>query len=159
MPRPTGYTDSLSSSLTGFKAVDSLISGFQWESSKWWMPGAVTNLTYSFITPGMAYFATNYSADNEYKNMYALTAAQQTAITGALASWSAVANITFRLTTDNATNVGDLRFWWLYADGQHRSGMGVFPLRRPKRWRRLDRTKYQRCYTRQRQLRLHDVYS
>ncbi|MDT9676931.1 calcium-binding protein, partial [Pseudomonas sp. JV414] len=110
MPRPTGYTDSLSSSLTGFKAVDSLISGFQWESSKWWMPGAVTNLTYSFITPGMAYFATNYSADNEYKNMYALTAAQQTAITGALASWSAVANITFRLTTDNATNVGDLRF-------------------------------------------------
>ncbi|MHC8328847.1 calcium-binding protein [Pseudomonas sp. LB1P83] len=110
MPRPTGYTDSLSSSLTGIKAVDSLISGFQWESSKWWMPGAVTNLTYSFISPAISKFAYNYSPYNEYKDMYALTAAQQTAATGALASWSAVANITFQLTTDNAFNVGDLRF-------------------------------------------------
>ena len=110
MPRPTGNTDSLSSSLTGIKAVDSLISGAQWESTKWWMPGSVTDLTYSFVSLTTSFFATSYSADNEYTSAYALTSAQQNAVISALGSWSAVANITFTLTSDTITNVGDLRF-------------------------------------------------
>lgn len=110
MPRPTGYSYSTTSSLTGFAPVDSLISGFQWESTKWNVPGAVTSLTYSFISPATSKFAPTYSADNEYKDMYALTAAQQTAATGALAAWSAVANITFQQTSETLFNVGDIRF-------------------------------------------------
>ncbi|MFU2325440.1 M10 family metallopeptidase C-terminal domain-containing protein [Pseudomonas sp. NFX98] len=123
MPR----TYSMTSSLTGIKAVDSLISGFQWESSKWWVPGAATNLTYSFTAPGISYFPTNYSADNEYKDMYALTPAQQTAVTGALASWSAVANITFQLTSDNAFTVGDMRFGGYAQLDNDSAAWGYFP--------------------------------
>ncbi|WP_448109275.1 M10 family metallopeptidase C-terminal domain-containing protein [Pseudomonas azerbaijanoccidentalis] len=119
MPRPTGYTDSWSSSLTGLKPVDSLISGSQWESSKWYDPGAATHLTFSFAAPGVSYFAINYSADNEYTDMYALTTAQQNAVVSALGAWSAVANITFTQTTDNVFGVGDLRFaGYAQMDGQ-----------------------------------------
>ncbi|WP_085584797.1 M10 family metallopeptidase C-terminal domain-containing protein [Pseudomonas sp. R25(2017)] len=110
MPRPTGYTDATFASLTGVKPVDSLISGYKWESTKWWSPTAVTSLTYSFIVPGTSVFAPNYSPDNEPKAAYALTDAQKTAVTAALGAWSAVANITFQLTGESSTSVGDLRF-------------------------------------------------
>ncbi|MFJ3371202.1 M10 family metallopeptidase C-terminal domain-containing protein [Pseudomonas sp. NPDC086251] len=70
----------------------------------------MTSLTYSFISPATSKFAPTYSADNEYKDMYALTAAQQTAATGALAAWSAVANITFQQISETSFNVGDIRF-------------------------------------------------
>ncbi|WP_415761512.1 M10 family metallopeptidase C-terminal domain-containing protein [Pseudomonas sp. CP4] len=110
MPRPTGYTDTWSASLTGLAPVDSLISGYKWESTKWYSPAAVTSLTYSFIVPGVSVFAPNYSADNEPKAAYALTNTQKLAVMGALDSWAAVANITFQLTGESSTSVGDLRF-------------------------------------------------
>ncbi|MCU0089894.1 M10 family metallopeptidase C-terminal domain-containing protein [Pseudomonas koreensis] len=110
MPRPNESTDSTSSSLTANSLVNSLISGTQWESTKWYDKSAPTELTYSFINPVSSYFATNYSADNEYKAVFALTANQQVAVASALSAWSSVANIKFSQTTDTLANVGDLRF-------------------------------------------------
>jgi Ca2+-binding RTX toxin-like protein len=62
------------------------------------------------MAPVTSYFVTNYSPDNEYNALYALTSGQQSAVTAALGAWSAVANLTFTLTSDNINNVGDLRF-------------------------------------------------
>ncbi|WP_232253700.1 hypothetical protein [Pseudomonas glycinae] len=109
MPTPTGSTLSFYSSLTGVKPVDSLLSGSYWAGSNWPLGGS-TNLTYSFMSASTSYFATNYSADNEYNAMYDLSTSQQGGIIRALASWSSVANITFTKTTDDISNVGDLRF-------------------------------------------------
>ncbi|RON96786.1 hypothetical protein BK674_24915 [Pseudomonas moraviensis] len=109
MPLPTGYTDTWFASLTGVAPVDSLISGYKWESTKWYSPAAVTSLTYSFIVPGVSVFAANYSYDNEPRAAYALTDTQKVAAIGALNSWAAVANITFQLTGESSTSVGDLR--------------------------------------------------
>ncbi|WP_176472303.1 M10 family metallopeptidase, partial [Pseudomonas sp. Irchel 3H7] len=75
-----------------------------------WPFDGPTQLTYSFIEPGTSYFATNYSADNEYNAIYKLSDSQKSGIINALATWSAVANITFTQTTDDISNVGDLRF-------------------------------------------------
>ncbi|WNF54712.1 M10 family metallopeptidase [Pseudomonas sp. SG20052] len=109
MPSPSGYTLSFYSSLTGIKPVDSLLSGSYWLGSNWTV-GGPTNLSYSFISGSNSYFATNYSADNEYLAMYQLSQDQRDGIIRALSSWSAVANIKFTQTTDNISNVGDLRF-------------------------------------------------
>ncbi|WP_185047112.1 M10 family metallopeptidase, partial [Pseudomonas frederiksbergensis] len=109
MPTPLGYSLSLSSKLTGYKALDSLLSGSYWVGSNWTIDGP-TNLSYSFIEPNTSYFAINYSADNEYNAIYTLSGDQKNGIMSALAAWSAVANINFTQTTDNISNVGDLRF-------------------------------------------------
>ncbi len=109
MPSPSTYSPSLPSSLTGVAIVDSLISGTYWLGSNWTQFGP-TNLSYSFMAPNTSYFVTNYSPDNEYNALYALTVAQQNAVTSALGEWSAVANINFTLTSDTLANVGDLRF-------------------------------------------------
>src|SRR5471032_2310681 len=110
MPTPLTYTLSSRSSLTGNKPVDSLLSGNYWLGDNWGTNQTTTNLSYSFISKSTSYFATNYSAKNEYTDAYSLTQAQQSAVVTALSTWSAVANIKFTLTSDNATNVGDLRF-------------------------------------------------
>lgn len=109
MPTPSSFSPSLPSSLTGVAVVDSLLSGTYWLGSNW-TPGGPTNLSYSFMAPNTSYFVTNYSPDNEYNALYALTVGQQNAAIAALGAWSAVANINFTLTSDNLTNVGDLRF-------------------------------------------------
>ncbi|PYC12631.1 hypothetical protein DMX02_28575 [Pseudomonas jessenii] len=110
MPRPTGFTVSRTSNSTGSIQLDSLISGYQWQSTQPNVPGAVTDLTYSFIKPNSSYFATAYSSTNEYNAVYSLTYGQQIGVADALATWSAVANITFTMTRDNVLGVGDLRF-------------------------------------------------
>ncbi|MFJ7798405.1 matrixin family metalloprotease [Pseudomonas sp. NPDC096950] len=128
MPTPTGSTPSSYSSLTGVKAVDSLLSGTYWQGS---INGGPTNLTYSFMFASTSYFATNYSADNEYKAMYDLSLDQRGGIIRALASWSSVANINFTQTTDNISNVGDLRFGG-YADmGDQAAAWAYTPSSRP----------------------------
>ncbi|XHF35655.1 M10 family metallopeptidase C-terminal domain-containing protein [Pseudomonas chlororaphis] len=109
MPTPSSYSPSLPASLTGVAIVDSLLSGTYWLGSNW-NPGGPTNLSYSFMAPVTSYFVTNYSPDNEYNALYALTVSQQNAAIAALGAWSAVANINFTLTSDNLANVGDLRF-------------------------------------------------
>ena len=109
MPTPLGYSLSFSSTLTGIKTLDSLLSGSYWVGSNWTVDGP-TNLSYSFIAPNTSYFAINYSADNEYNSIYTLSGDQKNGIMSALATWSAVANINFTQTTDDISNVGDLRF-------------------------------------------------
>ena len=109
MPTPSTYSFSFSASLTGNTLIDSLISGTYWLGSNW-SPYGATNLSYSFMAPVTSYFVTDYSPDNEYNALYALTSGQQSAVTAALGAWSAVANLTFTLTSDNINNVGDLRF-------------------------------------------------
>ncbi|QXZ15489.1 calcium-binding protein [Pseudomonas sp. AO-1] len=109
MPTPITFSFAFPASLTGNAVVDSLIGGKYWLGSTWPL-GGTTSLSYSFMAPETSYFATNYSPKNEYNALYELTSAQKTAITSALGAWSAVANLTFTLTSDNINNVGDLRF-------------------------------------------------
>ncbi|MEO6680651.1 MAG: matrixin family metalloprotease, partial [Pseudomonas sp.] len=126
MPSPTGSTSSSYSSLTGVKTLDSLLSGTYWLGSN-----GTTSLTYSFMSPTSSYFAINYSAENEYKAMYDLSMDQKGGIIRALSTWSAVANIKFTQTTDDISNVGDLRFGG-YADmGDQAAAWAYTPSSRP----------------------------
>ena len=109
MPTPKTYSFTFPATLTGNSTVDSLISGTFWLGSNWTPLGA-TNLSYSFMAPSTSYFVVNYSPDNEYNALYELTQGQKTAATNALSAWSAVANINFTLTSDDLSNVGDIRF-------------------------------------------------
>ena len=131
MPSPTGITFSLSSKLTGISALDSLLSGTYWAGANWPLDGP-TQLTYSFIEPNTSYFATNYSADNEYNAIYTLSDSQKSGIINALASWSAVANITFTQTTDDISNVGDLRFGGYGLMGNEAAAWAYTPSNTPR---------------------------
>jgi Ca2+-binding RTX toxin-like protein len=131
MPTPTGSTPFFFSSLTGTKSVDSLLSGTYWMGPNW-PTGGGTSLTYSFIHSGTSYFATNYSADNEYRAMYDLASSQQGGIIRALAAWSSVADITFTQTYDDANNVGDLRFGGYALMGDEAAAWAYTPSNTPK---------------------------
>ncbi|MDR6916417.1 Ca2+-binding RTX toxin-like protein [Pseudomonas sp. 3296] len=130
MPTPSTYSFTFASTLTGVKAIDSLISGAYWLGENW-SPLGPTNLSYSFMAPNTSYFVTNYSPDNEYKALYALTTAQQTAITSALSMWSSVANINFTLTSDTISNVGDLRFGGYQLMDNQTAAWAYFPTNAP----------------------------
>ncbi|MBP5955109.1 calcium-binding protein, partial [Pseudomonas anatoliensis] len=130
MPMPQTYSFSLPATLTGNAVVDSLISGTYWLGANWDSSGP-TSLSYSFMAPVTSYFITNYSPDNEYNALYELTAGQKLAITSSLASWSAVANLTFTLTTDNLANVGDLRFGGYRLMDDKTAAWAYFPANTP----------------------------
>lgn len=118
------------SSLTGVAIVDSLLSGTYWLGSNWSQFGP-TNLSYSFMAPNTSYFVTNYSPDNEYNALYALTQGQQSSVIQALGAWSAVANINFTLTSDTLTNVGDLRFGGYRLMDDQTAAWAYFPANSP----------------------------
>ncbi|RON46497.1 M10 family metallopeptidase [Pseudomonas frederiksbergensis] len=132
MSSPLGYALTQPSFLSGNAQADSLIYGTQWLSPDF---GGVdffsTRLTYSFVTPNQSYFARGYSPDNEFLNSFALTSAQQTAVTSALAAWSAVANIKFSLVADNVSSAGDLRFGGYAGMDPKTAAWGYFPDRTP----------------------------
>lgn len=112
MPSPSQSTPSTIVALSGENLIDALLGGTAWSRSEWnaaqgsWQ----TSLTYSFIIPGVSRFVYPYSADQEYRDSYALSSAQKGAVASALGAWSAVANIKFTSVTETTTNVGDLRF-------------------------------------------------
>ncbi|MFZ3184692.1 MAG: M10 family metallopeptidase, partial [Pseudomonas sp.] len=106
MTTPTGSTPYSDISLSGYWWIDSLLCGTKWGGTL--SSGAV--LSYSFLSYGNSYYATDYSPDNEYLASYELSTAQTTAISQALGAWSAVANLSFAPTSDSYTNAGDLRF-------------------------------------------------
>jgi Ca2+-binding RTX toxin-like protein len=110
MSSPLGYVLTKPSFFTGNQTIDSLIDGTSWSSPDWGNDIFATRLTYSFVNPGQSYFAIEYSAEKEYLNSFALTSAQQNAVTSALGAWSAVANIKFTQVSDNSSSAGDLRF-------------------------------------------------
>ncbi|MBC3270038.1 calcium-binding protein [Pseudomonas sp. SWRI81] len=130
MPSPSTYSPSMPSSLTGVAIVDSLLSGTYWLGSNWSQFGP-TNLSYSFMAPNTSYFVTNYSPDNEYNALYALTQGQQSSVIQALGAWSAVANINFTLTSDTLTNVGDLRFGGYRLMDDKTAAWAYFPANSP----------------------------
>ncbi|WP_414872589.1 M10 family metallopeptidase C-terminal domain-containing protein, partial [Pseudomonas sp. IT-347P] len=130
MPTPLSYSIAFPSSLTGNKYADSLLSGTYWLGANWPSQGP-TSLSYSFMAPGTSYFAINYSPDNEYNALYELTAGQKTAVVNALASWSAVANLNFTLTSDDINNVGDLRFGGYRLMDDQTAAWGYFPANNP----------------------------
>ncbi|WP_409276718.1 M10 family metallopeptidase C-terminal domain-containing protein [Pseudomonas defluvii] len=126
MPSPLGYSSVWYASLSNNVQLNSLLFGTAWGNG-----ASTTNLTYSFINPYVSLFARRYTDDNEYKASYALTGAQQTAVTSALNNWSAVANIKFTQVKETASNVGDLRFGG-YADmSDDAAAWAYFPDRTP----------------------------
>ncbi|PAU58778.1 M10 family metallopeptidase, partial [Pseudomonas sp. PICF141] len=130
MSSPLGYVLTKSSVLTGNQQVDSLIYGTSWLSPDFGGDLSATRLTYSFVN-SQSYFAIKYSDQNEFLDSFALTSAQQNAVTNALGAWSAVANIKFTLVSDNINTVGDLRFggYWGMDDGV--AAWAYFPDRTP----------------------------
>ncbi|WP_414904773.1 M10 family metallopeptidase, partial [Pseudomonas sp. IT-P260] len=108
-----------------------MIYGTYWLGANWPSSGP-TNLSYSFMAPNTSYFVTNYSADNEYNALYELTAGQKGAVVNALASWSAVANLSFTLTSDDINNVGDLRFGAYRLMDNQTAAWAYFPANTPR---------------------------
>ncbi|WLH34726.1 M10 family metallopeptidase C-terminal domain-containing protein [Pseudomonas sp. FP2196] len=132
MSSPTGYTLTRTSFLTGNAQADSLIFGIQWFSPDFGGSDVFsTRLTYSFVTPGQSYFAKGYSPDNEFLNSFALTSAQQTAVTSALSAWSAVANVKFTLVSDDYNSAGDLRFGGYAGMDPKTAAWAYFPDQKP----------------------------
>ncbi|WP_369990159.1 M12 family metallo-peptidase [Pseudomonas xanthosomatis] len=130
MPSPTGYTWASSVSLSGNNIIDSLLAGSYWNTASYFT-GNTTPLTYSFIVPGVSMFLGNYSDNNEYNAAYALTAAQKTAVVGALAAWSAVADIKFTQVAETKSNVGDLRFGGYSYMDSNAAAWAYYPSRSP----------------------------
>ncbi|WPN59018.1 M10 family metallopeptidase C-terminal domain-containing protein [Pseudomonas sp. P9_31] len=131
MSSPRGYVLTKPSFLTGNQQVDSLIYGTSWLSPDFGGDIFATRLTYSFIQPGQSYFTADYSPHNEFLNSFALTSAQQNAVTGALGAWSAVANVKFTLVNDNINTVGDLRFGGYWDMDDDAAAWAYFPDRTP----------------------------
>ena len=85
---------------TGNNSIDSLLSGYSWLPSATTASGtAVTTVTYSFM-------ATAAAADPQ-SSFEAMTAGQQQAVKTELATWAAVANVTF---AQVASGTGDVQF-------------------------------------------------
>lgn len=105
MPSPNTSSPVVYSTLTGNNTIDLLIYGMQW---------ANTNISYSFIVPGISYFSASYPDTSLFQNIQALSLAQQNAFNSALSAWSNVAAINFVQSADNSTTVGDIRvaFSW-----------------------------------------------
>jgi serralysin len=85
---------------TGDRYIDGVLSGTKW---------AVANFTYSFPTSG-AFYGTPYGSGEPTNGFEALTPTQQAAVRAVLASYSAVANVTFTEMAESATQHADLRF-------------------------------------------------
>ncbi len=126
MPSPLGYSSVWYASLSNNVQLNSLLFGTAWGNG-----ASTTNLTYSFINPYVSLFARSYSDDNEYQASYALTAPQQAAVTSALNSWSAVANIKFTQVKETTSNVGDLRFGGYAYMSDDTAAWAYFPDRAP----------------------------
>ena len=131
MSSPLGYVLTKPSVLTGNQQVDSLIYGTSWLSPDFGADIFATRLTYSFVNPGQSYFSAKYSLKNEFLNSFALTSAQQNAVTGALGAWSAVANVKFTLVSDNINTVGDLRFGGYWDMDDDAAAWAYFPDQTP----------------------------
>jgi Ca2+-binding RTX toxin-like protein len=110
MPSPIGYSYSSNVDLTGNAQIDSLLFGTKWMNNPLNHTGAITSLTYSFLSIGQSSFARNYSSNNEFLKSFELTDVQKTAVQSALSAWSSVANVKFIQVTETSSNVGDLRF-------------------------------------------------
>lgn len=125
MPSPTSSSPTISTSLTGNSAIDSLLDGYHWSSA---------SIAYSFpwTTNSTAYFsgyngaAYSILSENTATYHYGLNATQQAAAQAALQAWANVANLSFNQVADTASNVGDIRFAWTSATDIASTGTGAW---------------------------------
>jgi methionine-rich copper-binding protein CopC len=113
MTTPTTWGAYSSAVLTGTSQVDSLLYGTEWSMS---------SVTYSFAaassywSTSIAGYGPSTSTSGEpWSTSYLLTSGEMAAVRTALASWAAVASISFLEVTDSSTVAGDIRFG--YANG------------------------------------------
>jgi len=85
---------------TGNAYVDGVLTGVKW---------AVSALTYSFPTSG-SFYGSGYGNGEPSNNFAALNSVQQDAVRTVLASYAAVANVTFTEVTETASTHADLRY-------------------------------------------------
>jgi VCBS repeat-containing protein len=85
---------------TGNLYVDGILSGAKWGTA---------SLTYSFPS-GSSYYGSGYGGGEATNNFKAFTQVQQDAVKLVLASYSAVANISFTEVVETTTTHGDLRY-------------------------------------------------
>jgi serralysin len=118
----------------GSYLIDALLGGMKWGGAQ----GTGAALTYSFplAQGGTAIFSDSLFAP--YSNMeepgsaiHPFTPGQQGAATGALASWAAVANLSFTPMPDGASDVGDIRFAFSSVPRQDGWGWAYGPSSKP----------------------------
>lgn len=100
-----------------------LIAGTKWGAGGL---GTGVTLTYSFIHTGAGTFIGGYG-DGESANYSALDATAQAAARAALASWSALAGVTFVQYSDNASTVGEIRFGMSESVGEGAAAHAYYP--------------------------------
>jgi serralysin len=128
MPNYQGSTPFSLIPLAGTEFINALLVGSKWGGGL----GYSASLTYSFHIPGISRYANGYSEDNEHQNAYALTDTQKDAISSALASWGAVANLTFTKVADTVSGtVGDLRFGGYYGMESDTAAWAYYPFDAP----------------------------
>ena len=86
--------------LTGDPYVNGILGGVKW---------AVQSLSFSFPSSA-SFYGSPYGSGENFNNFAALNAQQQAAARAALASYSAVANVTFGEITETSSQHADLRF-------------------------------------------------
>ncbi|WP_238343981.1 matrixin family metalloprotease [Ramlibacter lithotrophicus] len=111
--------------------VNALLAGVKWDAGPA-STGAALTYSFPWINGAAATFAGYNGApysdlgENTAATRYGLNLEQQAGARGALAQWSAVANLTFQEVADTATNVGDVRFAWTSASSDGGIGAGVW---------------------------------
>jgi len=122
MATPTTSGQVSLASLSGNSETDSLIYGTKWGGAS----GSAAVVTYSFPGYGASWstdwadgYGPSSSGGEPWSSKYApLNASQQTAAQSALQKWANVAAITFSLSPDNASTVGDIRMAWTGESGE-----------------------------------------
>ena len=94
MPTTTSYSP------TGTSYIDGILSGVRWSSG---------SLTYSFPTSS-AYYGSGYGSGEPSQGFEAVNDSQQAAVRAVLASYSAVANLTFTEIAETSTQHATLRY-------------------------------------------------
>lgn len=97
---PTGIQSVAGVTKTGVNQIDSLLSGYKWETN---------NVTFSFPTSSLQYtgYTGYYSQRETSNNFQSLNSMQQNAARSALAQWASVCNLNFMETTGGS---GSIRF-------------------------------------------------
>lgn len=103
---PTSGTSVSRTLLTGDPVIDSLLDGYHWSSAI---------ISYSFIVPGVSFYATNYPDLSLWTQVGAFTGTQQSATVSALNEWAYVSNLQFTSSVDTSTTVGTLRLGFSYS--------------------------------------------
>ena len=106
MSTPTTTSPTTTVAPSGLLTTDALLSLAKWGVNG---PGAGATVTYSFPTASAVWDSSYDGWEPDWNGYRGFTAAEQTAFKTALASFSAVANITFTQVADTATTVGDIR--------------------------------------------------